>query len=71
MMSVKLEDKLEERLDVLSKSTGRSKSYYIGEAVREFLDERDDVLDAVSRLEDETDEVLPMVKMKKRPGIQD
>ncbi|MBF0565714.1 MAG: ribbon-helix-helix protein, CopG family [Nitrospirae bacterium] len=62
MISVRLEDKLEERLNVLSKSTGRSTSYYIGEAVREFLDEHEDVLDAISRLEDETDEVIPFVR---------
>jgi RHH-type transcriptional regulator, rel operon repressor / antitoxin RelB len=51
MIAVRLEKNLEERLEQLSQNTGRSKSYYVKQAIENFLDEREDYLLALSVLE--------------------
>jgi len=48
MTSVRLEKNLEDRLTALSKSTDRSKSFYIKEAIQEYLDEYEELLVALS-----------------------
>ena len=50
MMEVKLDPDTEERLSRISKATGRSKSYYVNKAVKEFLEDREDYLAAVEIL---------------------
>jgi RHH-type rel operon transcriptional repressor/antitoxin RelB len=49
----------------LAKRTGRPKSYYAKQAIAEFLDEQEDYLVAVSRLEDEMPSI-PLSKVVKR-----
>ncbi len=49
--SVRLPDDIEERLNALAAETGRSKAYYIREAVTEHLDDLEDVYLAEKRLE--------------------
>lgn len=44
MLVIRLNAKLEEKLDSLVKETGRSKSYYAREAIREYLEDREDYL---------------------------
>jgi RHH-type rel operon transcriptional repressor/antitoxin RelB len=43
---------MEKRLTRLSKRTGRPKSYYAKRAIGEFLEEQEDYLISISRLED-------------------
>lgn len=66
MLGVRLDAETEARLNRLAKQTGRSKSYYAKEAIFEFLDEREVYLHAISRLEDEADQVISMDVMRKR-----
>ena len=54
-ITIKLSAKDEKRLDKLSKLTGRSKSYYIHQAVREKLDDMEDLYTAEYRLENPAD----------------
>ncbi|MGD0180263.1 MAG: ribbon-helix-helix domain-containing protein [Terriglobales bacterium] len=68
MLTVRLPPKLEARLDKLAKRTGRPKSYYAKQAIAEFLDEQEDYLIAVSRLEDELPSI-PLSKVVKRLGL--
>jgi RHH-type transcriptional regulator, rel operon repressor / antitoxin RelB len=68
MLTVRLSPKLEARLNKLSKRTGRPKSYYAKQAISEFLDEQEDYLIAVSRLEDEMP-AIPLNKVVKRLGL--
>ncbi|MEI8295166.1 MAG: DUF6290 family protein [Alphaproteobacteria bacterium] len=49
--AVRLREDLEKRLNHLAKQTHRSKSFYIQRAVEEFLEEEEDYLLAISRLE--------------------
>ncbi len=51
MLSVRLPEALEARLDLLAKRTGRSKSYYVREAVIEHIDEIEDIYLAEEVLE--------------------
>ncbi len=43
--------KLEERLEQLAQETGRSKSYYVRLAIQQFLEDREDYLLGLARLE--------------------
>ncbi|MEG1913147.1 MAG: TraY domain-containing protein [Cloacibacillus sp.] len=50
--SLRLPDDLGKRLNALSQQTGRSKTFYILEAVREHLNDLEDVYIAEQRLAD-------------------
>ncbi len=50
-MGIRLDPELERRLNDLAKKTGRSKSYYAREAIRQFLEDREDYLLGLSALE--------------------
>ena len=47
MLGVRLEPELEKRLERLAKKTGRTKSYYAKEAIRQYVEDREDYLLAV------------------------
>ncbi len=51
-LSIRLPSDLEARLKNLAAKTGRTKSYYITEAIREHLDDLEDVYLAEQRLTD-------------------
>lgn len=51
MLGIRLEPQLDKRLNRLAKRTGRTKSYYAREAIRQFLEDREDYLDALAVLE--------------------
>jgi RHH-type rel operon transcriptional repressor/antitoxin RelB len=50
-LGMRLEPKLENRLDSLARETGRSKSYYAREAIRQYLDDQEDHLKGIAALE--------------------
>ena len=51
MLSIRLEPELEERLNSLAKETGCSKSYHAREAIRQYLEDREDYLKGIDALE--------------------
>jgi len=51
MISVRLPKDIEKRLDYLAKETGRTKTYYVKEALVEHIDDLEDAYLALSRLE--------------------
>jgi RHH-type rel operon transcriptional repressor/antitoxin RelB len=53
MLAVRLDQETETRLDKLAKETHRTKSYFVKRAIISFLDEMEDKLIAVARLEQE------------------
>lgn len=69
MLGVRLDQETEARLDRLAKATGRSKSHYAKEAIKEFLDDSEDYLLAISRLEDESDMTLDADEVWRRLGL--
>lgn len=51
MLAIRLPEEIEKRLDVLAKKTGRTKTYYVREAVIDHLEELEDIYLALQRLE--------------------
>jgi RHH-type rel operon transcriptional repressor/antitoxin RelB len=51
MLGIRLEPELENRLEKLARKTGRSKSYYAREAIRQYLEDREDYLLGIAVLE--------------------
>jgi RHH-type rel operon transcriptional repressor/antitoxin RelB len=52
MLAIRLPEEIEKRLDALAKETGRTKSFYVREAILEHLDDLEDVYIAEKRLAD-------------------
>jgi len=52
MLAVRLPEELETRLQKLAKETGRSKSWYVREALKEYLGDMEDIYYAEKRYED-------------------
>ncbi len=70
MLALRLPADLEKRLEELAKKTGRSKSYYARLAIEEFLQDQEDYLLAISRLEKELPGI-PIDEVKRRLGLVD
>ena len=51
MLKLRLEPELEQKLESLAKETGRSKSYHAREAIRQYLEDREDYLKGIAVLE--------------------
>lgn len=58
MLAIRLSDETEQRITNLVKKTGHTKSYYVRKAIERFLEDQEDYLLAVSRLEERNDHVL-------------
>ena len=68
MIAVRLEEDLEKRLEHLSNETGRSKSYYVKQAIENYLDDREDYLLALAVLEVE-EPVKSLDEVRKELGL--
>ena len=51
MLSVRLPKNVEKRLDRLAKKTGRTKTYYVREALLDHIDDLEDIYFSIGRLE--------------------
>lgn len=51
MLAIRLPEEIEKRLDALAKKTGRTKTYYVREAVIDHLEELEDIYLSLDRLE--------------------
>jgi RHH-type rel operon transcriptional repressor/antitoxin RelB len=69
MLTVRLSPKLEARLNKLAKRTGRTKAYYAKRAIEEYLDEQEDYLIALTRLEEKLPQI-PLDEVRKRLGLE-
>jgi RHH-type rel operon transcriptional repressor/antitoxin RelB len=70
MSALRLPDDLETRLRALAERTGRSKSFYVHEAVREHLDDLEDHYVAVQSLDDRLP-LIPLEEVERRHGLAD
>jgi RHH-type rel operon transcriptional repressor/antitoxin RelB len=50
MLAIRLDPKIEKRLEALAKRTGRTKTFYAREAILEHLDDLEDIYLATQRL---------------------
>lgn len=71
--SIRLPREIENRLEKLSLQTGRSKSFYVKEALLDHLDDIEDVYLAEKRLEDiraGRTQTIPLQEVMKRYGME-
>lgn len=69
MLGIRLEPELEKKLEELAHKTGRSKSYYAREAIRKFLEEREDYLKAIAVLE-KNEPTISLKELGRRLGLE-
>ena len=72
-ISIRLPEDVESRLDALAKLTGRTKSFYMRQAILEHLDDLEDLYLAEKRLEDiqaGRSKTLPLEEVMKRYGVE-
>jgi len=70
MLGIRLEPELEEKLESLSRETGRSKSYYAREAIRQYLEDREDYLKGIAALE-RREPTITLDELERRLGLAD
>jgi len=69
MLAVRLDSEIERKLARLAHETGRSKSYYVKQAIKSYLEEREEYLLALAVLE--RDEPLKSIaKVRKELGLE-
>ena len=70
MLNVRLPVDLESRLITLADKTGRPKSYYVRQAIQNFLDTEEDYLLALTRLE-KNNPRLSIEELERHLGLED
>ncbi len=60
---------LEKRLETLAKATGRSKSFYVREAITKYLQDREDYLLGIARLEQDGKR-FTLEEVEKKLGLE-
>jgi len=68
MLGIRLEPDLERRLARLARKTGRSKSYYARQAIRQFLEDREDYLLGMAVLE-ANEPSISLDELERRLGL--
>lgn len=70
--SVRLPDDAEKRLAALALETGRSKAFYIREAILQYIDDMEDVYLAEKRIEGmkkNAEKTIPLEKLMEQYGL--
>ena len=70
MIAVRLPPEVEKRLARLARRTGRSKTFYVREAILQHLEDLEDYYLAVQRLEENLPGV-PLEEVERRLGLAD
>ena len=68
MLAVRLDPEMEDKLSKLASKTGRSKSYYVKQAIQEFLEDREDHLLGLAVLE-RAEPRTSLAKVRKELGL--
>jgi len=69
MLGIRLEPDLESRLEKLARKTGRSKSYYAREAIRQYLEDREDYLLGIAVLE-RSEPTITLDELERKLGLE-
>ena len=73
MLAIRLPAEIEKRLEALAQATGRTKTFYVREAICEHLDDLEDLYLAEQRLTElraGRSEALPLEDVMKRYGME-
>jgi RHH-type transcriptional regulator, rel operon repressor / antitoxin RelB len=72
MLAVRLSDDIVERLERLAKKTGRTKSYYVRQAILEYLEDLEDYYLAEERLKSfDESKTIPLEEITKQYDLED
>lgn len=74
MIAVRLTADLEKRLDELARKTGRTKTFYVREAIVNYIDEIEDIYLAEKRLQSlvaEKSKTYTLEEVVKKLGLED
>ena len=69
MFAIRIGQELESKLERLARKTGRSKSYYAREAIRQFLEDREDYLLGLAVLE-RNELTVSLKDLERRLGLK-
>jgi RHH-type rel operon transcriptional repressor/antitoxin RelB len=73
MLAVRLPPSIEKRLERLARRTGRTKTYYVREAILEHLEDLEDIHlaeAALERIRSGDERTIPLKVVMKRHGLQ-
>ena len=73
MLAIRLPQSIEKRLEKLARRTGRTKTYYVREAILEHLEDLEDIYlteGALERIRSGEDPTVPLKDVVKRHGLQ-
>lgn len=70
MLSVRLTKDIEKRLNYLAEKTGRTKVFYVREAILEHLDDLEDIYLAIDRLEKPTRRWWTLDELEKKDDLE-
>jgi len=68
MISVRLPEEMEKRINNLAKSTQRSKSFFVKEALNNYLEDMEDYYEALKRDTDPEQNLISLEELKKALG---
>jgi len=74
MLAVRFPRSIEKRLEKLARRTGRTKSFYVREAVLRHLEDMEDIYLAertLQRIQDGKERTIPIEEVLKRYGLED
>jgi len=72
MLAIRLPEAIEKRLAELARRTGRTKSFYVREAILQHLEDLEDLYlaeRALERIRSGEDEAIPLEEVMKRHGV--
>lgn len=72
MLAIRLPQSIEKRLEKLAKRTGRTKSYYVREAILQHLEDLEDIYLAersLDRIRNDEEPTIPLADVMKRHGM--
>src|SRR4029077_2623299 len=73
MLAIRLPQSIEKRLEKLARRTGRTKTYYVREAILEHLEEIENLYlaeGALERIRSGEERTIPLKQVMKRHGLQ-
>ncbi len=66
---IKIRPGLIHRIHKLSKETNKDASYHLNRALEDYIDEQEDLKEALERLKDKKDKVISSEQMRKSLGF--
>jgi RHH-type rel operon transcriptional repressor/antitoxin RelB len=73
-LSIRLDEELEARLERLARLTGRSKSFYVKQALQDQIEDLEDLYLArrvARRVEDGRERLVPIEDLERELGVED